>query len=518
MDWMGYKMSEELLKFITVFSGKVENINMDLQDIEVNARQVERVSEEQLETVKEMYDAFESISTDFTQIKSETQTMEDVIQSSKEMIITNIESSIENASELKLMTDTLHQSQNHVARLTEVVVQAEALIGKIKKINGQTNLLALNASIEAARAGVHGRGFAVVADEVRKLSKETDDVTKQLTEFMGQMTAQSHFVNEELGQSVLNIDQRSDLLFNKLNELKQVKEIFQQMVNTNQLMISFNEDMSNRLDLTTEQMKWFKSASASMDENIRNIKHYIKDEVEEIKSLSNTVGEIEALGFELSQSETIDPNEITIATSPYEPYIVYENGHFKGQDVDLIQKAFKDSPYKLRFQLVPWDTSLKMIESKISKILPTLSYNKERSKYITFSQPYRDESVFVFYKLKNSTCDIKKFDDLFSYSLGLVNGYSYFDDIIESKQLKREWYNKDETLFKKLIKGHLDVIVVNLDVGMDLIKKMNIGHLIEKCTYEKIVREGADTRLGFSKDEMGEALRAHFDAYLSRKS
>lgn len=514
---MRHKISEALLKFITVFANKVEHIHMDLKDMDVFTSHVERVSENQLETAKDMYDAIESISIDFSQIKEETQTMEEVIQSSKEMIVKNIASSLTHSQALKAVTRELDRSKTQVTKLEEVVVQAEAMIAKIKKINGQTNLLALNASIEAARAGVHGRGFAVVADEVRKLSKETDEVTKQLTDFMGQMSAQTHVVNAELSQSVNNVDKSSDVLLEKLSALKQVESIFSQMENTNQLIVSIGADMSLRLKASANQMKQFKSDSTHMDENIRNIKNNIKDEVQAIDALAQTVSEIEALGFEIAKTEADDPHVITIATSPYEPYIVFEDGQFKGIDVEMIQAAFKDSPFDLKFQLVPWDTSLKMIEGKLSKMLPTVSYNAERAHYMNFSAPYRRESVFVFYKLKKAPFDLLSIGDLSRHTLGVVNGYSYYPELQNMTTLKKEWFSKDETLFKKLLKEQIDVVVVNADVGKYLTEKMAISHLVETCTYQKTVKEGSDTRLAFSKDPIGDALLAHFNAYLSAK-
>ncbi|WP_058486576.1 methyl-accepting chemotaxis protein [Defluviitalea phaphyphila] len=64
------------------------------------------------------------------------------------------------------------------------------IIHNIENIAKQTNLISLNATIESARAGEYGRGFGVVAKEIRELSKQTEELTSTIYNYLDDMVLQ----------------------------------------------------------------------------------------------------------------------------------------------------------------------------------------------------------------------------------------------------------------------------------------------------------------------------------------
>jgi methyl-accepting chemotaxis protein len=99
----------------------------------------------------------------------------------------------------------VHETSTLITRLGEKSIQIGAITATIDDIADQTNLLALNAAIEAARAGENGRGFAVVADEVRALASRTTAATKEISDMIKAIQAETRQAISAMDQSVREV-------------------------------------------------------------------------------------------------------------------------------------------------------------------------------------------------------------------------------------------------------------------------------------------------------------------------
>ena len=107
---------------------------------------------------------------------------------------------------MERIADRVRSSAESVMSLGARSDQIGAIVATIEDIADQTNLLALNAAIEAARAGEMGRGFAVVADEVRALAERTTKATREISEMIKSIQAETRGAVEEMEQGVQDVE------------------------------------------------------------------------------------------------------------------------------------------------------------------------------------------------------------------------------------------------------------------------------------------------------------------------
>ncbi len=128
------------------------------------------------------------------------------------------ETAVESGAVVRSTIDEMNRINEIVTRLGETIDVLKSnsetindIVKVIREIADQTNLLALNASIEAARAGEQGRGFAVVADEVRKLAERTAEATKEVTETVRRIQANTHTAAQDMTAAVAQVERGREL-------------------------------------------------------------------------------------------------------------------------------------------------------------------------------------------------------------------------------------------------------------------------------------------------------------------
>ena len=90
------------------------------------------------------------------------------------------------------MRDQIQDTSKRIKRLGESSQQISDIVGLIDDLAEQTNILSLNAAIQAAMAGEAGRGFTVVADEVQRLAERSAEATKQITNLVKTIQADTN--------------------------------------------------------------------------------------------------------------------------------------------------------------------------------------------------------------------------------------------------------------------------------------------------------------------------------------
>lgn len=503
-------LSDKYLKLVSSFSFSVEEIYMEMKEISCKVQNVMSESEEQSASMISISNVIEDIYKNVEVNLSNSETSSEISKKSNEEISTKIMQLKENIDELSRVRSLLDNTSASIADLEEKTLSAESLIGRIHNISRQTNLLALNASIEAARAGEYGKGFSVIATEIRSLAKETNEVTVVISEIIKELRLSFVDTKEKLIDVLNKIEEQTISIDKTIVSFKTIEEISKELFDKAS-DISFN---SQKIVKQIYNLREFiNSITLSVEEvtnSIVDVNQSVLLETNSVDNLNSSISNFEEVNFVFLQlmKDYGSDNKITVATVPYEPFIIYdvENDVASGIDIDIINKIYLDAGYQIEYKMVPWDTSIAMAKKGLVDILPTIEINEERKEFLDFSINYRYESGYNFYTSKENNIFINSIDDLRNKRLGVLTGYKYYEEFDKNTSFQRDFSFKEDIMFQKLLKGQIDVIILNSYSGNYLVKKLNFAHNVKEEKYKYVQADTTESRIGFTRAKNNQHL------------
>jgi ABC-type amino acid transport/signal transduction systems, periplasmic component/domain len=212
-------------------------------------------------------------------------------------------------------------------------------------------------------------------------------------------------------------------------------------------------------------------------------------------------------------ADTQKPRVLQLATESWPPY-VYECGDKAcGMDVELATRVLAKLGYQVQIHFVPWPRA--QVQLKAGEVDAILDISKgksnERASFLLFpKEELSTTSNSLFYR-KSEPFVFSGLSSLRGKRVAVVRGYNYSANFMSATYFSREPGINHEMNMKKLVRGRVDLALMDTAVGLYLIRTL---HLDEQIGMDATRFASGQLYLAFAIRPELEELMANFEREL----
>lgn len=215
-----------------------------------------------------------------------------------------------------------------------------------------------------------------------------------------------------------------------------------------------------------------------------------------------------ALLFSLSTVSSLSAETVRLTNGEWPPYLGEHLPHH-GVASRIVSEAFALQGITVAWEFHPWARSLQLAQSGKRNGSAVWLNNREREEQFFVSDPVVESGFYLFHR-KDYLFDWTQVSDLQTLRIVGTRGYDYgdaFQHAEASGQLRVNRVTSDETAFRQLIAGRVDVFPVDKVVGFDMLHQYFSASDRAKLTFHPQPLRLDSLHLLMARDVPGNAER-----------
>lgn len=184
---------------------------------------------------------------------------------------------------------------------------------------------------------------------------------------------------------------------------------------------------------------------------------------------------------------------------------------FTGIDVELMERLEEHLGLEIEIQRHPFARALEMIRNGTADLIPGVAYTDKRNEFILYVPTSYCEVKPVFYTQKGRGHLIRKYEDLYTVSVGYSLHSAYFEPFNSDTRIKKVGVSTEAQLLKMVSLKRIDVTIgTNPNIAYD-VKRLGLKEQLEPTFY--IPEQQTPIFFGLSRVKNDLQLREQIDQY-----